>query len=158
MSLNVLSTGIEFTPQGGSSVNLLDDYEEGTFTATVRDASSGGNTGGTYSGYYTKTGRLVTISFGFFNIDTVGLTSGNDLYFTGLPFSSAAMTHGTGHVGSCAGCWIGSGWDWVSPFVAPSTSVIRLAESVASSGFDFVEVGDVIHNGGDMMVSVTYFV
>ena len=29
MALNVLATGIEFTPQGGSSVNLLDDYEEG---------------------------------------------------------------------------------------------------------------------------------
>ena len=156
--------GISFTggtdpdTTGSATGNALTDYEEGTFSATVADASSGGNEGGAYSGYYTKTGRLVTISFGFFNIDTVGLTSGNDLYFTGLPFPSGAMTHGQGHVGSCAGCGIGSGWDWVSPVVSPSTSVIRLAECVSGSGFDWIEVGEVTNNSADMMVSVTYFV
>ena len=54
--------GIAFSPQAAANVNLLDDYEEGTWTPTI------GNTGFTYTygtqeGTYTKIGRLVTLRF-----------------------------------------------------------------------------------------------
>ena len=61
MALNVLATGIEFTPQGGSSVNLLDDYEEGTWTPNY--SSTGVNSTIAYhtqTGYYIKVGGKVT--------------------------------------------------------------------------------------------------
>jgi len=55
MALNVTASGIDFTPQGGSSVNLLDDYEEGTWTPTNNNGT--GLTNGL--GKYSKVGRLV---------------------------------------------------------------------------------------------------
>lgn len=67
---------------------LLDDYEAGTFTPVVADAASGGNVGTTAarSGAYTKVGRIVHFSLSLTNIDTTGMTAGNNLYIRGLPF------------------------------------------------------------------------
>lgn len=75
---------------GTGAANLLDDYETGTFTPELADASSGGNTAtATHKfGHYTKVGNLVTIWMHFRNIDTTGMTSGNALYITGLPFTA----------------------------------------------------------------------
>jgi hypothetical protein len=76
---------------GTGSANKLDDYEEGTFTPVVRDASSGGNTASSYlvaTGRYTKVGRMVHATINFVNIDTTGMTSGNSVYITGLPFTA----------------------------------------------------------------------
>jgi hypothetical protein len=79
---------------GSGSANTLDDYEEGTFTAQMFDESSGGNASSTTStGYYTKIGQLVSVTFSLLNISTAGLT-GNVAYFT-LPFTASA-TKGRG--------------------------------------------------------------
>jgi len=51
--------GIDFHPQGGSSVNLLDDYEEGSWNASISGAEGGGPTSYSGSGSYIKVGRLV---------------------------------------------------------------------------------------------------
>jgi hypothetical protein len=96
-----LKSGITFpaTQVASSDANTLDDYEEGTWTPTVGDASSGGNQGTTATavGRYTKIGRLVTVQFELTDIDTTGLTAGNSLYIRGLPFtaSSATTQYGT---------------------------------------------------------------
>lgn len=74
---------------GIGSANKLDDYEEGTFTPVVADASTGGNTAtGTFSGRYTKVGNLVCVQLVLTNINTTGLTAGNQLFVRGLPFTS----------------------------------------------------------------------
>jgi hypothetical protein len=79
---------------GTGSANYLDDYEEGTFTAQMFDASSGGNASSTTNtGYYTKIGQLVSVTFSLLNISTAGLT-GTVAYFT-LPFTASA-TKGRG--------------------------------------------------------------
>ena len=68
---------------------LLNDYEEGTWTPVLSGGTSGTATSGanTY-GNYTKIGRLVTLNF------VVTLTSVNTLtgavYLTGIPFNLAA--------------------------------------------------------------------
>jgi len=84
-----LSGGIRFGATG-SDAKHLDDYEEGTFTPELRDATSGGNTATTTHkyGHYTKVGNLVTIWMHFRNINTTGMTSGNSLSITGLPFTA----------------------------------------------------------------------
>jgi hypothetical protein len=79
--------GIYF--EDGQAGNLLNDYEEGTFTFTLRDATSGGNVSPTTgTARYTKIGRIVHIELqsAVGNIDTTGMTSGNTLYFD-LPFA-----------------------------------------------------------------------
>ena len=68
---------------GTAAANKLDDYEEGTFTPSINQ----GTTGFTYThqqGTYVKIGRLVFISF---RLDlTGGSVDGNQLRLAGLPF------------------------------------------------------------------------
>jgi hypothetical protein len=66
---------------------LLDDYEEGTWTPTVQ--ASGGSSGQAYSqqvGNYTKIGNLVTIFFTVI-LTNEGTHSGTELKLFGLPFT-----------------------------------------------------------------------
>ncbi len=81
---------------GTGAANLLDDYEEGTWTATIADAPTGGNTTSTYTGRYRKIGTLVTVFCSLTNIDTTGLTAANVLYVQGLPFTSNANNNTVG--------------------------------------------------------------
>jgi hypothetical protein len=69
--------GVHLGVTTATSSNLLDDYEEGTFTASY--GSSGSDTG-----YYTKVGRLVTINLILLDNDS-GFNT-----ITGLPFASLA--------------------------------------------------------------------
>jgi hypothetical protein len=82
--------GIDFSATSGTGTSeLLDDYEEGTWTVSFFDAASGGNASATTTtGYYTKVGNCVTAVFSVSNISTAGMTGGNAFYFT-LPFTSA---------------------------------------------------------------------
>lgn len=90
------------TPTGGvylggsGAANLLDDYEEGTWTVTLYDAASAGNASATtVTGYYTKTGDMVECTFyDLNNISTAGMTGGNTLYFT-LPFTPSRSATGS---------------------------------------------------------------
>jgi hypothetical protein len=73
-----------------AAANALDDYEEGTWTATVFDAGSGGNQSSTTStGHYTKIGDMVFFSFNLEDVSTAGMTAGNAARFT-LPFATSA--------------------------------------------------------------------
>lgn len=79
---------------GTGSANKLDSYEEGAWTINLSDATSGGNLASFSSrfGYYTKVGNLVTVEGRMIDIDTTGMTGGNQLIIQGLPFSA----HSTG--------------------------------------------------------------
>jgi hypothetical protein len=79
--------GIDFsaTPGTGTS-ELLDDYEEGTFTPIIIGTTTAGT--GTYttnSGRYTKIGDLVYIQL---QIDQTNHTGTGNMRITGLPFTS----------------------------------------------------------------------
>ena len=75
---------------GSTAANKLDDYEEGTWTPSFADASTGGNVATVASGLgsYTKVGNLVTVGCRFLDIDITGLTSSNAIYIRGLPFTA----------------------------------------------------------------------
>ena len=77
---------------GGMASELLDDYEEGTFTPALAYAT-GGTTGIAYSnqvGRYTKIGRVVSIYFRI-ELSNKGSGSGN-AYISGLPYTVANVT------------------------------------------------------------------
>ena len=78
--------GINFHPQGGSDVNLLDDYEEGSWTAGVNDYSA---TYANQQGYYRKVGSLV---FATCILAGSGSPGSGNLIVTSLPFSSQNTT------------------------------------------------------------------
>jgi hypothetical protein len=83
--------GITFpaTQSASSDANTLDDYEEGTWTPTTAGLTV--NSGSvTWTGKYTKVGRLVTVNFvtnGTFNITF----SANSTRITNLPFTNDAV-------------------------------------------------------------------
>ena len=77
--------GIYLGVTSGNSANLLDDYEEGTFTAQIStDSTYVGDTA--QSGVYTKIGDMCFIQIRFQRTGT--LNSGSNARF-GLPFTSA---------------------------------------------------------------------
>ena len=96
-----IDKGLSFpaTVSAQSGGNVLDDYEEGTWTPVI------GNNGGsesmtlnsTYSGtdkaYYTKTGRLVTVT-GYIVITGNGTHANSGTYINGLPFAINNTTSG----------------------------------------------------------------
>jgi hypothetical protein len=86
--LETLATGVR-VPVGGvlfgtdtASANALDDYEEGTWTATFSNASQ---SGGNFTGRYVKIGKSVTVWFS----NGGGVISGSSGTATlgGLPFT-----------------------------------------------------------------------
>ena len=91
-------TGIDFHNFGsgtGVSSNLLDDYEEGSFTPSITSGLSAGQISfNSRSGKYTKIGNYVSFSF-HMNISSCSLDSGA-LKFGGLPFTSVNSTNLTG--------------------------------------------------------------
>jgi hypothetical protein len=73
---------------GTAAANLLDDYEEGTWTPSLVGATSGSATsGGNTYGQYTKVGRLVTLNF-VVTITAVSTLTG-DVKLAGIPFALA---------------------------------------------------------------------
>ena len=82
--------GIFFSGAAGASgmtSQLLDDYEEGTWTPTLEFGnSSTGITYTTQAGFYTKIGRLVTFSFRI-DLSSKGSATGNAA-IDGLPFTA----------------------------------------------------------------------
>jgi len=92
-----LSGGVNFGDAGGSgtsSSNLLDDYEEGTWTPTIKYDTTGVSVSVSRSNYV-KIGNMVTVSA------TVGITSSpstGSMSIQNLPFSSNVDLETTGSV------------------------------------------------------------
>ena len=91
--------GIDFsTTSDGSSVSnkseILDDYEEGSFTPTMSVEGQGSNASLALAiGTYTKVGAMVNIWIeAQFNGTPSGRSTSNAWQFGGLPFSSQAYT------------------------------------------------------------------
>ena len=88
--------GIDFSATsdaGGMTSELLDDYEEGTWTAVLQ--FGGASVGIVYisdgqTGTYTKIGNIV-IAKGFIGISNNGSSTGS-ADITGLPFTSSSAT------------------------------------------------------------------
>ena len=93
-------SGISFpaTQDASSDANTLDDYEEGTWTAT--DASGAGLSFTSATHRYTKVGRLVSLQ-----VDELTFPStadGNSVLIGGLPFT-AGTSAGSGGVTNYTG-------------------------------------------------------
>jgi prepilin-type processing-associated H-X9-DG protein len=83
------SLGIYLGVSSATASNLLDDYEEGTWTPAWNSGANGRSISGT--GGYTKIGNLVTV-FGYFEIGGSNDTGSGDVSFSGLPFTSSSVT------------------------------------------------------------------
>jgi len=94
-------TGIDFSPSSGTgtpSSNLLDDYEEGTWTPNVFHVSSDDSTWALKQGFYIKIGRHVNL-WGRCDTGNSG-TAGSALRINGFPFPAATSPIWAHAVGS----------------------------------------------------------
>jgi hypothetical protein len=89
--------GIDFSTDpsaAGMTSELLDDYEEGTWTPAFQAGTSGSITSTDRAGRYTKIGRAVIVE-GYINIASVASPIG-DLRISGLPFNIQNSAPGAG--------------------------------------------------------------
>jgi hypothetical protein len=142
--------GIDFsaTPGTGTS-ELLDDYEEGTWTPVVADAATGGNASSTVgSGTYTKVGRMVTVAGSIINISTTGLTAGDSVFVRGFPFSTTGIYVGSTDLRDIIFT------DYPVTFMTGSS--FRLFEHTTGGGITAITVSDLTAATSDIYFSLTY--
>lgn len=141
--------GIDFSATGqaaGMTSELLDDYEEGTWTPTFEGTSgSAGAVAYTSSGDYIKVGRQVTLRFTI-SVTNLGSWTGN-ARIGGLPFNSAAGNDAIGAGYSNAVTYTGTllfataGSSSIGLVQTSSGSASNIAvSSVATTGFIYASL------------------
>ncbi len=83
-----------------ATANALDDYEEGTFTATLRGSTGEPGSLVTTTATYTKIGNRVFIIIAFENVTTTGYSG--QVNFEGLPFA-CSQTRAIFYIGGFSG-------------------------------------------------------
>ncbi len=147
------STGIDF---GSGASTTLDAYEEGTFTGTFRDATSGGNASSTtFPGVYTRIGDVVYFRVGCGNISTSGMTAGNVIYLHGLPFQASASK--SGPVNAVQTDTVTTG-DYLTVAANAGTSYCDFRKNTSGAGDAQLLVSDLTSGTSDMTVSGYYYV
>ena len=135
-----LSSGINFpaTQVASSDVNTLDDYEEGTWTGTLKGSTTDPTVPVTATGRYTKIGRQVLIEISFTNVSTVGAAGAISIAMTGLPGVTATRSMGN------VSAWLGATFTGtLQAMIIEGTSVISLVSSVSNAANS-----DATHNAG----------
>ena len=143
---SVAAKGINFTantPAAGMTSQLLNWYEEGTFTATLTATTTGPTTPITATANYVRIGKTVTVCVSFLNVDTTGASGTTKI--TGLPFTPSAIAQlsTTSNIASTPTiAQIGTGQPWME-----LTSIQTAAGAAITAGA-----------GRYLFISGTYFV
>lgn len=121
-SLSLSQGQLQFpaTQNPSSNANTLDDYEEGTFTLTAAFETPGSSSWAytERTGYYTKIGNAVAVSFTFRATPTIGSGSGA-LNISGFPFTAISGPIQALTVMNMAATWT---WPANRTYVAASMS------------------------------------
>ena len=147
------SKGVYLGVTSATAANLLDDYEEGTWTPDVRDASNNGGTsesqsyGSNNSGFYTKIGRVVNASF-VLQITSLGTltTSYSGRIVGGLPFTSSS-TATSWFAGSIAYATGLATTDALSMYVSSGDTGIQMTKWGVSTGTEATLLSDLSADG-----------
>ena len=135
---------------GTGAGNTLDDYEEGTWTASV--VGSGGGTGQTMSGYYTKVGNIVYAHASA--VSGLNLSSSSGVVvINGLPFTAKSGAYQPFQlIHNNAGTYP-SGRTQVEGYVSGNTQIVAIT-SGSGVGWNDFNIGS--NTSAGMIVSGTY--
>jgi len=150
--------GIDFSADAnaaGMTSELLDDYEEGTFTPEFQ----GGTTAGTYTyssqtGYYTKIGNLVYVNVGLSNVNTTNAGAGT-MQISGLPFANNSVRGATGAMRYDV-ININDNANGLVAITSPSTQTIQIYEVKDNGADTAASVGDITVGSTDIFINITY--
>ena len=145
-----LSGGLNFSANSnasGMTSELLDDYEEGTWTPVLNDSGAAiTNTGGTTYNWYVKVGKVVHLSANI--VFSAADNSGNAIRVTGLPFTNDNATAVAGSMISRYAGTVGT----IAPYITGSTLYFYIQSSNTSwRQIAYNDVGQY-----EMHLSITY--
>ena len=125
--------------------NLLDDYEEGTWTPTIRDLGDNAATLATAQGTYTKIGRQVILNYRI-ELSSKGSMTGNYVLLGGIPFNHPTESYnGTGIVdkfNNMASNMSWLGWDTSSTATVFWLTGVVGTEATSSSYITVAQISD----------------
>jgi hypothetical protein len=157
--ISTAGKGIDFsanTGAAGMTSELLDWYEEGTWTPLVTDGTNDATMGGDNGGKYTRIGNCVTFS-AYVSVQTIG-SVGASARVAGLPFASdSGAIRSAAAVGYGASLNINAG-EVVGAYVqAFGNTFLRLTIWDAATGTSDLD-GTQISDGGAFFISGHYYV
>ena len=142
---------------GTGAANKLDDYEEGTWTPTIR----GSGTAGTYTyavnlGSYTKVGRMVSLSFYITNISISSAGSGY-IQIIGLPFEKRS-THFPAGACALSNVDMDNSTTWATgEFISASaTSILYVRTHGDNIGGADLQTSSIVDGASDIRISICY--
>lgn len=149
--------GINFTantPAAGMTSQLLNWYEEGTWTAAF--ASGGGSItidNAYKAGAYTKIGRQITLT-GYFIVGSVSSPTGN-FSITGLPYAASGASQA---FDSSGGLYLTqtnafTGYPFISKQAGTSTILIQYTDALGN----LTAAASLFKAGTEIKISLTYF-
>ena len=136
-------------------MRFVADRETTTFTPVISDAISGGNTAGgatSATGFATKVGELAHVTMRILNVDTTGMTAGNDVFIQAIPYMAAAGYSSQGTVITDNVTFTG----YVSAQIAGGGTVVKLIESASGGGLDSIIVSELLSTFADLQIDITY--
>jgi hypothetical protein len=147
------SAGIYLGVNSATASNLLDDYEEGTWTPSF-NFSSGSVGYSAQVGIYRKIGKTVHVQFALV-VNSASSPSGSTS-ITGLPFTS--LTTGNSESSAYLGITrnLGSAHNNLRAYVNETNTVMQLPVNSTSSGFSGLPASD-LQNTTQIFGNATYF-
>jgi hypothetical protein len=128
-------------------------YKSDTFTPVIRDAAAGNAGTATASGTYTRIGNRVFFDIAFVDINTTGMTAGNQIFVTGLPYAAASTARyshvfvGRSNVSATTGATYGA--------VEPNTTYMKMSNGTTAGGASLT-VAAITSTSGDLYISGSY--
>ena len=153
LDMNDFGLAFPATQSADAGANVLDDYEEGTFTPTLLDntlSASESQGYGTQLGFYTKIGNRVLWSLTLVMSSVGSLTTSQQARVGGLPFVAQNTTSLFGSAYTGFGNDLNMGAASTGPIsgsIAPNTSYISLWEWDATTGINSVLISEVSADG-----------
>ena len=151
--------GVAFpaTQVSSANANTLDDYEEGTFTATATVGGSS-TTQSNSTGFYTKIGRICHITC---RVTLTSLGSGTGTFLVSLPFTASNLSVPSGtllHYGvNFAGSSGTIAANQVYAIATANAASFSLATSFGGSTLQVNTGAQYLANNTDFMLSLRYF-
>jgi hypothetical protein len=139
---------------GSAAANLLDDYEEGTFTPAVAGSGTAGSASYTVQvGQYTKIGNHVNFTL---RVDWSGHTGSGNFLINGLPFSSqnTSNIYGGGSIVGMANITNTSA-HYLSFQISPNATQGTVIEIPTAGGGDSALTLD---TAGTLVITGSYYV
>jgi hypothetical protein len=142
--------GIDYGVSGGSGItvssNVLDDYEEGTWSPSIASGSAS-----FYDATYTKVGRLVHLSVLLISI--TDLSSGTALQINGLPFASNNSTFVTS---TGLSRFINRGNGTIVAYIGGNSNVVNFYALSAGADYLVVRHADLNNANANYYLNITY--